>query len=122
MDCPCDSKSTYIGQTCRSIDTRIKEHRKAVEKEKWPHSGLSQHKEFCKEDIDWENPTVVATMNNKNKKKLTYDLKIREALEIKRHDSGPGHGLNEDYGAYVKTGAWNPVFHQMNQEDADRRD
>ena len=61
-------------------------------------------------------------MNNKNKKKLTYDLKIREALEIKRHDSGPGHGLNEDYGAYVKTGAWNPVFHQMNQEDADRRD
>ena len=122
IDCPCDSKYKYIGQTCRSIDTRINEHRKAIEKEKWPHSGITQHKEICKTEIDWENPTVVKTMDNKNKKKLIYDLRVRESLEIRRHDSGPGHGLNEDYGAYVKTTAWNPVFHQMDQEDSDRRD
>ena len=52
-------------------------------------------------------------MSNKNKKKLAYDLKVREALEIRRRNSGPGHGLNEDLGAYVKTAMWNPVFHQM---------
>ena len=32
------------------------------------------------------------------KNKLTYDPKEREALKIR-----PGHGPNEDYGAYVKT-------------------
>ena len=44
-------------------------------------------------------------------------LKVREALEIRRHNCGPGHGLNEDMGAYVKTSLWNPVFHRMNSED-----
>jgi hypothetical protein len=39
-----------------------------------------------------------------------YDLKIREALEIKKHNCGLGHGLNKDWGAYVKTTVWNPVM------------
>ena len=52
-------------------------------------------------------------MNGKKKKRLAYNLKVREALEIKRHNCGPGHGLNEDLGAYVKTTQWNPVFHSM---------
>ena len=34
-------------------------------------------------------------MAGKNKNKLGYELKIREALEIK-HNCGPGKGLNED--------------------------
>ena len=49
----------------------------------------------------------------KNKKKLNYDLKVWEAMEIKKANCGPGRGLNEDWGAYVKTDAWNPVFNTM---------
>ena len=52
-------------------------------------------------------------MVDKNKKRLTYNLKVREALEIKRLNTGPNNGLNEDWGAYVKTNMWNPVFNQM---------
>ena len=78
----------------------------------WGHSGIAQHKESCNETVNWE-PTVITTMTNKSKKKLTYDLKVREALEIRRRNTGPGHGLNEDYGAYVKTTMWNPVFQKM---------
>ena len=52
-------------------------------------------------------------MTNKNKRKLAYDLKIREALEIRRHNCGPGKGLTEDFGAYVRTTQCNPVFHEM---------
>ena len=52
-------------------------------------------------------------MNDKNKKNLNYDLKVHEALEIRRHDCGPGRGLNEDLGAYVKSPSWNVVLHQM---------
>ena len=52
-------------------------------------------------------------MAGKNKKKLNYDLKVREAFEIKKANCGPGKGLNEDWGAYIKTDAWNPVFNTM---------
>ena len=61
-----------------------------------------------------------ATKTNKNKSRLTYDLKVREALEIKRRGCGPGLGLNEDFGAYVKTSMWNPVFHQMGNDERGR--
>ena len=47
------------------------------------------------------------------KKRLSYNLKVREALEIRRHNSGPGKGLNEDMGAYVKTDLWDPALHTI---------
>ena len=56
---------------------------------------------------------VLANMSGKNKKQLAYNLKIREALEIRRHNCGPGHGLNEDLGAYIRTQQWGPVFNTM---------
>ena len=112
ISCSCSPNATYVGQTIRPIATCGKEHKRAAETEKWHHSGIAQHKENCKEDVEWE-PKVIANMTDKNKKRLTYNLKVREALEIRRHNSGPGQGLNEDFGAYVKTSAWNPVFNQM---------
>ena len=116
LTCPCSPNAQYIGQTIRPILMRGKEHQKAAANGNWGHSGISQHKENCSEAVNWE-PEVITTVTNKNKKKLTYDLKVREALEIRRHNCGPGHGLNEDMGAYVKTSLWNPVFHQMSSED-----
>ena len=52
-------------------------------------------------------------MQSKNKKRLAYDLRVREAMEIRRHDCGPGKGLNEDMGAYVKTDLWDPVLRTL---------
>ena len=49
-------------------------------------------------------------MQGKKKAKLAYDMRIREAIEIKRHKSGPGKGLNEDHGAYDKTDIWDTVL------------
>ena len=116
IQCPCSEKSKYVGQTARSIITRGKEHGSAANRGNWSHSGISAHKEFCKEEIDWTTPKVIATKTNKNKKRLNYELKVREALEICRRGCGPGQGLNKDFGAYVKTTMWNPVFHQMDRD------
>ena len=112
LQCPCDPSATYVGQTIRPISTRGKEHHTAAQKGNWSHSGIAQHKQNCEVNVDWELE-VIKNMSNKNKKRLAYDLKIREALEIRKHNSGPGKGLNEDYGAYIRTTQWNPVFHQM---------
>ena len=92
---------------------RWEEHGKAIQKENWPHSGISQHHQTCPEAFDPANASVIKTMQGKNKKKLAYDLRIREALEIRHHQCGPGKGLNEDMGAYVKTDQWDPVLHAI---------
>ena len=88
LKCPCSDKSVYVGQTIRPISTRAKEHCKAAEKSNWRHSGISQHKESYNLVVDWDLEVIV-NMNNKSKKKLAYDLKVRESLEIRRHNCGP---------------------------------
>ena len=100
------------GQTARCFETRWKEHGRAIEKGQWSHSGITQHHQHC-DAFDPSNFEIIKTMSSKNKRKLNYDLKVAEALEIKKHNCGPGKGLNEDWGAYVKTDAWNPVFNTM---------
>ena len=97
----------YIGQTVWCCETRWKEHGRAIEKGQWAHSGISQQYQHCDEPFDLSNFEV------KDKKKLNFDLKVWEALEIKKANCGPGKGLNEDWGAYVKTDAWNSVFNTM---------
>ena len=41
----------------------------------------------------------------KGKKQTAYNLKIREALKIRKHKCCPGKGLNEDI--------WDPVLHTL---------
>ena len=83
----------------------------AAKNGRWHHSGLTQHMEKCDGEI--EGPIIFCTMNAKTKAKLKRDLRIREALEIQRHNCGPGQGMNEDWGSYVKTTQWGPVFSGM---------
>ena len=85
---------------------------KAAEGGRWSHSGLTQHMEKCNGDI--EGPKIFCNVNAKNSKySLKYDLRVREALFIRRYDCGPFKGMNEDNGSYVKTTQWDPVFAGM---------
>ena len=59
------------------------------------------------------NPSTSHKENKNRKKELMYDLRVREAIEIRKHNSGPGRGLNEDHGAYFKTDMWDPVLGGM---------
>ena len=108
--CTCSDKAIYIGQTARSYEIRWEEHGKAIEKQQWHHSGISQHYQHCNHHFNKDNFESIKTMQDKKKRRLTYNLKIREAMEIRRHKSGPGKGLNEDMGAYVKSDIWDPVL------------
>ena len=111
--CTCSEQATYIGQTGRSYETRWKEHGNAVTKEQWQHSGISQHYQHCQHSFDTKNFSPIHNMQGKNKRQLGYNMRIREALEIRHHNSGPGNGLNEDMGAYIKTDIWDPVLNSL---------
>ena len=114
--CPCSDKAVYVGQTARACDLRWKEHKSAIQRQNWQHSGISQHYQTCDKGFNVENASVITTMQSKSKKKTMYDLKVREALEIRRNKCGPGKGLNFDMGAYVKTDIWDPVLHTMDNK------
>ena len=110
--CKCKETAIYVGETCRSIDKRAMEHKKAAESGKWSHSGLTQHKKDCDLPMDW-TPEILSRVSMKNRNQLKHHLRVEEALWINRLDCGPGKGLNEDTGSYVKTDMWKPVFHSM---------
>ena len=42
-----------------------------------------------------------------------YPIKIWEVLEIRWHDCGPGKGLNQDKGCFIRTDIWDPVLSSM---------
>ena len=111
--CKCSNKAIYIGQTARSFEHRWKEHGSAINNETWSHSGITQHHQNFPQHFDKENFKIVTKMQGKKKRRLAYDIKIREALEFRHHSSGPGKGLNEDIGAYIRTDIWDPVLNHI---------
>ena len=103
-------KIDYVGETKRSFKTRDAEHRRAAATGKWSHSGLKQHMQTC--DATIPKPEILYNANAKNKNPK-FDLRVREALQIRRYNCGPGKGMNEDNGSYVTTTQWEPVFNRM---------
>ena len=101
----------------RLFRIRDGEHRKAAEKGNWSHSGLTQHMEHC--DADIEGPETLCHANNKLKNPK-FDLRVKEALYIRRFQCGPGKGMNEDSGSYVNTTQWEPVFKRIHWEEGAR--
>ena len=62
--------------------------------------------------MDW-TPEILSSPTIKNQQQLKHHLRVEEALWIRRLQCGPGKGLNEDFGSYVKTDVWTPVFGAM---------
>ena len=93
---------------------RSTEHMKAAENTKWSHSGLTQHIQHCNGTIN--GPQILESITNKNKNALKFDLRVREALYIRRFNAGPTKGMNEDMGSYVKTSQWTTVFDGMKRD------
>ena len=113
-DCvPCGK--SYIGETAKNLKTRHTEHMKAAETGNHKYSGLTQHMAKCDGKI--EGPHILYTTNGKNKNALKHELRVMEALNIRRYDCGPYRGMNEDMGFYVKTTQWDPVFGTMRGQE-----
>jgi hypothetical protein len=101
----CSCGKSYVGETGAKISTRINQHKKDVFQGQWHRTGLSEHAKSCDGEIDWTNVKPLSYENRKFKRKVT------EALEIQLRETGPKHGgLNKDYGKFVATTFWEPIF------------
>ena len=80
-------------------------------------SGIAAHKEQCKDgNVNFEEPSILATINARSKKQADFKLDHMESLMIKLHQTGPGSGFNEDEGRRVRTKQWDPLLIHLRQK------
>ena len=106
---PCKCLVNYIGHTGKQIQTRGKEHEKAVFMGNWDESALSEHTKECNEGVDWDNFCTLSTQP------FYYRRAVMEALEIQREEiCNPEHKIiNDRAGQYVTTDTWRPLLKKI---------
>ena len=78
-------------------------------------SGISKHARECTAGhINWDEPKIIATFNNKTKASLQKNLLVRESLEIRKEKTTRGLGLNDPQ-LCVRSSAWDPILDKLNE-------
>ena len=108
---PTGCRSGYTGETKKQINSRNKEHEKAVFHGHTKNDAIAEHASSCNCEIDWKQTKTLAV------EPIYFKRKVREALEIRRLGTGPeeNRGLNRDLGDYVTTSAWSTVLNKVNR-------
>ena len=111
VSCECSSK--YIGQTKNRITKRCKQHEKNVFYGNNEDSAIATHANKFGHEIKWDSTKTLARESS------YFKRCVRESLEIRKFKTGPNdsHGMNQDYGQFVKTTTWDPLLnHLMTKE------
>lgn len=101
IDCSCGK--SHIGETGRSLQTRLKEHGADIKNERSRTFALAEHSLKTKHHVYLESASIIA------KEEQHHRRKIREALEIIKHP----HNLNRDSGMEI-SGSWLPLIRKIN--------
>ena len=97
---PCSCGKPYIGETGRSIMTRIQEHVADIKHNRSKTSALAEHSSKTNHHICVEDSHVVVKINH------YHHRKFREAIEIGKHPNN----LNRDDGWKISDN-WIPILH-----------
>jgi hypothetical protein len=81
----------YIGETGRSVSTRLKEHERCVRLGHVSLSALAEHKHDTGHNILFEKSKIVARSTH------FFPRKIHEAIEIHKHPNN----MNKDSGYFL---------------------
>jgi hypothetical protein len=110
---PCSCGKAYIGETCRSMKVRMKEHLRATSNKQFHLSAISEHKwSEPGHDILFHEAKIIA------KESRYYPRLIREAIEIAKNPEN----INRDEGYHLHN-AWKRVLRKRtNQRAATGRD
>ena len=77
-----DCDASYVGQTKRKLNTRIKEHINNIKLDFSKHSVISEHITHCNHSFDWENASILDT------EPKYYKRLISEMIHIKEQNNG----------------------------------
>jgi predicted GIY-YIG superfamily endonuclease len=99
IECSCGK--CYIGETCHSFHTRIKEHGADIKNERTHTSALAEHSLTTKHHICLEDTKILAKEDHLLKRR------IREAIEIIKNPDN----LNRDNGLEISD-SWIPLIRE----------
>ena len=106
----CSCGKVYLGETCHSIKTRLKEHNVDIHHGRIKKYAITKHSHTSNHHICLEYSKVLAKIPD------YYKQKIKEALEIERFDNN----VNRDDALKVKE-AWKPVVHHKKTNQPPQR-
>jgi hypothetical protein len=96
---PCESSQVYIGQTCRSIDTRIKEYHRHIRLGHLDKLVVAEHVFHYNHAIKSQDTWILLTVPG------FMDRLIREAVEMELHHNN----MNRE-GRLNVSGSWKLLF------------
>jgi hypothetical protein len=96
---PCEYGKVYIGQTGRSLDTRLKEHQRHICLEYPDTSAVAEHSVDFVHRIPFHNTSILAT------KAQFMDSIVREAIKIDIHRNN----MNREMG-FCLSKSWEPLI------------
>jgi hypothetical protein len=99
---PCECGQVYIGQTGRSINTRIKEHHRYIRLAHPDKSAVAEHRISQGHLFQLQNTKIVTTLSR------YMDGLIKEAIEIELHPNN----MNREDGLSLSR-SWKPLIHSF---------
>jgi hypothetical protein len=102
---PCECGEAYIGETARTIETRMKEHRRNIRLCQPEKSAVAEHSINLDHKIKFDNAKLLGRSNG------YWDRITKEAIEIRMEV----RNFNRDTG-YALSAAWNPALRKIKTE------
>ena len=102
---PCQCGKVYIGETGRTIETRIKEHRRCIRLFHPEKSALADHSLSEDHVISFHDAQVLS------KAHLFWDRLLKEAIEIRLE----AKNLNRDSGFHISK-QWRPLIQKLTEK------
>ena len=94
VDCECGQ--TYIGETGRSMEVRMKEHRRAVLQDN-KNNGIAVHANNTMHDIQWSSAEVLHSESHWYKRKVLESLYINDKHSSDKMNLDNGLKLNSTW-------------------------
>jgi len=94
-----DCDASYVGQTERTLNTRVNEHKSHIRRNTTQFSVITDHKQKSKHEFDWDNVKILDVESNCNKRLIS------EMIHIKKQKDG----LN----AQTDTALLDPIYNDL---------
>ena len=100
INCACGD--TYIGETGRTLEIRVKEHKRACVKADFEKSSVAEHAWLSGHYIDWDNVEVLDQENDLCRRKVKEGIEIRLTNKKLRINRDEGRDLSPEWFSIVK--------------------